>query len=89
MVILNVTNLSIEEISKINRVVVDEISFSLKKGEVLGIVGESGSGKTVTAMSLLNLLSDDLKISKGTINFLGTDICKASEKELEKIRGNS
>ena len=35
MVILNVTNLSIEEISKINRVVVDEISFSLKKGEVL------------------------------------------------------
>ena len=89
MVILNVTNLSIEEISKINRVVVDEISFSLKKGEVLGIVGESGSGKTVTAMSLLNLLSDDLKISKGTINFLGTDICQASEKELEKIRGNS
>lgn len=89
MVILNVTNLSIEEISKINRVVVDEISFSLKKGEVLGIVGESGSGKTVTAMSLLNLLSDDLKILKGTINFLGTDICKASEKELEKIRGNS
>lgn len=89
MVILNVTNLSIEEISKINRVVVDEISFSLKKGEVLGIVGESGSGKTVTAMSLLNLLSDDLKISKGIINFLGTDICKASEKELEQIRGNS
>ena len=40
-------------------------------------------------MSLLNLLSDDLKISKGTINFLGTDICQASEKELEKIRGNS
>lgn len=89
MVILNVTNLSIEEISKINRVVVDEISFSLKKGEVLGIVGESGSGKTVTAMSLLNLLSDDLKISKGIINFLGTDICKASENELEQIRGNS
>lgn len=89
MVILNVTNLSIEEISKINRVVVDEISFSLKKGEVLGIVGESGSGKTVTAMSLLNLLSDDLKISKGIINFLDTDICKASEKELEQIRGNS
>lgn len=89
MVILNVKDLSIEEISKINRVVVDEISFSLKKGEALGIVGESGSGKTVTAMSLLNLLSDDLKISKGYINFLGTDICNTSEKKLEQIRGNS
>lgn len=89
MVILNVKNLSIEEISKVNRVVVDEISFSLKKSEVLGIVGESGSGKTVTAMSLLNLLSDDLKISKGSIYFLNKNLCNVSEKELEEIRGNS
>ncbi|WP_418965582.1 ABC transporter ATP-binding protein [Cetobacterium sp.] len=88
MIILKVNNLSIEEISKINRVVVDEISFSLKKGESLGIVGESGSGKTVTAMSLLNLLSDDLRVSRGTVEFLGMNICKSSEKELEKIRGN-
>ena len=88
MVILKVNNLSIKEISKINRVVVEDISFSLKKGESLGIVGESGSGKTVTAMSLLNLLSEDLMISSGSIEFLGMDICKSSKKELEKIRGN-
>lgn len=89
MAILNVKNLSIEEVLKINRVVVDEISFSLKEGEVLGIVGESGSGKTVTAMSLLNLLPDNLKISKGVVNFLDKNLCNVSEKELEKIRGNS
>lgn len=89
MAILNVKNLSIEEVLKINRVVVDEISFSLKEGEVLGIVGESGSGKTVTAMSLLNLLPDNLKISKGVVNFLDKNLCTVSEKELEKIRGNS
>ncbi|MEG1450141.1 MAG: ABC transporter ATP-binding protein [Cetobacterium sp.] len=89
MSILKVENLSIEEISRFKRVVVDEISFSLKKGESLGVVGESGSGKTVTAMSLLNLLSEDLKISNGIINFLGEDISKFSETEMENIRGNS
>ena len=88
MVILKVKNLSIKEISKINRVVVEDISFTLKKGEALGIVGESGSGKTVTAMSLLNLLSEDLMVSNGSIEFLGINICKSSEKDLEKIRGN-
>ena len=88
MIILKVKNLSIKEISKINRVVVEDVSFTLKKGETLGIVGESGSGKTVTAMSLLNLLSEDLMVSNGSIKFLGIDMCKSSEKDLEKIRGN-
>ncbi|MGL4307506.1 MAG: ABC transporter ATP-binding protein [Cetobacterium sp.] len=88
MELLKIENLAIEEISKIKRIVVDEINFTLKSGETLGIVGESGSGKTVTAMSILKLLSNDLKVSKGKIIFDGEDISTFSEEEMEKIRGN-
>ncbi|MCJ8343777.1 MAG: ABC transporter ATP-binding protein [Cetobacterium sp.] len=88
MELLKVENLAIEEISKVKRIVVDEINFTVNRGETVGIVGESGSGKTVTAMSILRLLSDDLKISTGKIFFQGEDISKYSEKDMEKLLGN-
>lgn len=80
MELLKVENLAIEEISKVKRIVVDEINFTVNRGETVGIVGESGSGKTVTAMSILRLLSDDLKISTGKIFFQGEDIVNIVKK---------
>lgn len=64
------------------------VSFNLKKGEALGIVGESGSGKSVTMMSLMRLLADSGKITKGEIIFEGVDLTQLKEKDMEKVRGN-
>ncbi|MEQ8156329.1 MAG: ABC transporter ATP-binding protein [Clostridiaceae bacterium] len=64
------------------------ISFSLEKGEALGIVGESGCGKSVTMMSIMRLLQENGKIVDGQVQFDGKDIKNISEKEMEKIRGN-
>lgn len=56
------------------------VSFSLKKGEALGIVGESGSGKSVTSMSVMQLLQYPGKVKEGEIFFKGEDILKKRQK---------
>ncbi len=66
---------------------VDGISFSLGKGEILGIVGESGSGKSVTCFSVLKLIEEPGVVQADEIRFQGKDITLASEKEMAKIRG--
>ncbi|MBL4576715.1 MAG: ABC transporter ATP-binding protein [Opitutaceae bacterium] len=67
---------------------VDGVSFSIKKGETLGIVGESGSGKSVTCYSLLGLIPQPPgKIESGKAFFDGTDLLNCTPKELKKIRG--
>ena len=67
---------------------VDGVSFSLKKGEILGIVGESGSGKSVTVSSIMGLLPKPIgRIEEGEILFEGKDLTKLSKKELLKIIG--
>lgn len=64
------------------------VSFTLDKGEILGIVGESGSGKSVTARSIMRLLpSPPSKLKKGSIQFSGEELTTKSDKEMEKIRG--
>jgi len=68
---------------------VDGISFTLEKGETLGIVGESGSGKSQTAMSVLRLFEPNQYIHEGQIFFEGVEISKLPEKDLLHIRGNS
>lgn len=68
---------------------VDGVSFSVNKGEVLGIVGESGSGKSITAMSILRLIPNPPgKIVRGKIIFKETDLLKLNGQEMRKIRGN-
>ncbi|MEH7348770.1 ABC transporter ATP-binding protein [Gottfriedia acidiceleris] len=68
---------------------VNGISFSLKKGETLGIVGESGSGKSITSLSLLGLIpSPPGKIAGGSILFKGEDLLAKTEKQMRSIRGN-
>jgi len=67
---------------------VDGISFSIEKGEILGIVGESGAGKSITGFSILGLIDKPGEIVEGEILFNGEDLVKKSEKELQKIRGD-
>lgn len=66
---------------------VDDISFHVDKGEVLGLVGESGSGKSVTGFSILGLVDPPGKITQGVIRFKGKDIAGAKERELNRLRG--
>lgn len=67
---------------------VDGISFSLRRGETLGIVGESGSGKSVTNLSLIRLIPDPPgKIVSGEVIFDGVDLLQLSDAEIRKIRG--
>ena len=68
---------------------VDGVSFSLNRGEVLGIVGESGCGKSVTAQTIMRLIpTPPGRIEEGHIWFDGTDIAKMPLKEMKTIRGN-
>ncbi|MGL5380405.1 ABC transporter ATP-binding protein, partial [Clostridium sp.] len=64
------------------------VNFHLDKGEALGIVGESGCGKSVTMMSIMRLLADNGKLAGGEIYFDGKDLSKATERDMESIRGN-
>lgn len=68
---------------------VNNVSFSVKKGETLGIVGESGCGKSVTSLSILQLVGKPGKIVSGEINYAGKDITKYTSRQMKKIRGNN
>ena len=67
---------------------VNGVSFNLDHGKVLGIVGESGSGKSVTAYSILQILTHPGRIVGGSIRFNGQELVGLSDKEMRKIRGN-
>jgi oligopeptide transport system ATP-binding protein len=68
---------------------VNDVSFSIKPGETLGVVGESGCGKSVTALSVMRLIANPPgKIVDGHINFDGQDLLKKSPQELRDIRGS-
>lgn len=83
--LLSVRNLYVS-ISKIP--ILKNISFDLKKNQILGFVGESGSGKSITAFSIINLLRSKNITKTGTINYNGDFIESLGSKGFEKIRGN-
>ena len=66
----------------------NDVSFTLKQGEVLGIVGESGSGKSVTAYSVMGLTAYPGRLVGGEIRFNGHEVEKMTEKEFRKMRGS-
>ncbi|MCG8335865.1 MAG: ABC transporter ATP-binding protein [Proteobacteria bacterium] len=67
---------------------VDDVSFDLKKGEILGVVGESGCGKSVTAQTIMKLIPmPPGRIVDGSINFDGIDITGLSMEKMREIRG--
>jgi len=68
---------------------IEEVSFSLDQGEILGIVGESGSGKSVTALTIMGLLPrPPARIVAGEVRFAGEALIHQSEARLRKIRGS-
>ena len=67
---------------------VDGVSFAISPGETLGIVGESGCGKSVTALSIMRLLSKNARIVAGRVLFESRDLLTLTEDEMREIRGN-
>ena len=85
--ILTVENLSI---SFGENEVIHNISYTLKKNEILGIVGESGSGKSVSSLAILGLLQKKIsKITNGSITFKDLDLLQLNTKAFQSIRGNN
>lgn len=67
---------------------VNGISYNLDAGKVLGIVGESGSGKSVSAYSVLRILTDTGRVTEGEVLFKGENILNYSEQQMQKFRGS-
>jgi len=67
---------------------VDDVSFSIAGGQVLGLVGESGSGKSVTGFSIMGLVDPPGRVVEGAILYQGRDITRFSEREMRALRGN-
>ena len=68
---------------------VNNVSFSIKKGEVMGLIGETGAGKTTIALSIMNLLPyPPSHVINGEVLLNGRDVLKMSKKELRKMRGS-
>lgn len=87
--LLEVVNLQTAFQSDTGEVVsVDDVSFSLKPGETIGIVGESGCGKSVTSLSIMRLLGKSGRIKQGEIRFEGANLAQCTEERLREIRGN-
>ena len=89
MALLEVTDLSVHFETEDGVVrAVDGISYTVDRGQTLGIVGESGSGKSVSSLTVMGLTRSPNTRITGEILFEGRDLLKASEEELRKIRGN-
>lgn len=68
--------------------VVQDISFALRSGEMLGVVGESGSGKSLTALSIMRMLPTAAKLVGGTIKYQGRNLLDMPEEEITSLRGS-
>lgn len=68
------------------RKLVDDVSFSMQKGEVFALVGESGSGKSLTALALMRLLPGNMKLS-GRVSLAESDLLSLSEAQMRQVRG--
>ena len=84
--ILTISNLTITPKNALNRVLVSDVSLTLSAGKTTCIVGESGSGKSLTALSVMGLLSSQLQ-ARGSIKFLGQELTQLDNKALQGIRG--
>jgi peptide/nickel transport system ATP-binding protein len=86
--LLDVKNLGVEFRTRSGAVhALEDISFSIGRGETVGIVGESGSGKSVMCYAILGILDAAGRITGGSAVFGGLDLVKARERELQDIRG--
>ena len=89
MPILQVKNLHTSFFTDAGEVrAVNGISYNLDAGKVLGIVGESGSGKSVSAYSILRILTDTGRVTEGEVLFKGENILEYTEQQMQKFRGS-
>ncbi|MDB5981595.1 MAG: Oligopeptide transport system permease protein OppB [Pseudomonas sp.] len=87
--VLRVEGLSIELPDGADRShAVQDISFDVRKGEILCVIGESGSGKSVLSGAIMGDYAKGLRQSEGRIDFLGDDICQMGHEQLRNLRGN-
>ena len=84
--ILNIQNLSITPKNALERLLVNNVSLSLSAGKTTCIVGESGSGKSLTALSIMGLLSSQLQ-AQGSIQFQGQELMRLDNRAMQGIRG--
>ena len=86
MTLLQVSHLRV--VNRQGAALLDDVSFCLRAGEMLGLVGESGSGKTLTCRALMRLLPGEmLRVVGGEVHLHGQNILALSERQMEKIRG--
>jgi len=86
--IVEVEGLTIDFWQKSNWVnIVNDISFTIRRGESLGLAGESGCGKTTTALALLGYCHPNSRIRAGQVRFLGYDLLNLSDDQLQGLRG--
>ena len=86
--IVEIDNLTVEFMTRNGLVTaVENVSFSVKKGETLGVIGESGSGKSVTSLALMRILDTNGKILSGELVYSGVDLKRASNATMYGIRG--
>jgi peptide/nickel transport system ATP-binding protein len=86
--LLSVDRLTLDFRTRSGRVkALEEVSFTVEKGEVLGIVGESGSGKSVSAYAIMGLLDASAEIRAGRVRFAGIELLPGDGKALELVRG--
>ena len=86
--LFSVTNLSVAFPEKKGlHTVVNDISFEMEPGQILGVVGESGSGKSMTALAAMGLLKEDAQIMSGSICLDGQEILQLDQKEHCRLRG--
>lgn len=83
---LKIENLCVDLVLDKNYRIIDNISLNIEKGKIVSIVGESGSGKTLTFLTVLKLLSENMVISSGRILVDNIDIVGLSENEMLNIR---
>ena len=88
--LLEVRNLKVEiPTRKGTLIALEDVSFNLKAGEILGVVGESGAGKSMVGNSIIGLLGNPAQITDGEILLEGKRIDNLSDEEMEKIRGKN
>ena len=87
--LLSIKNLTVVFKTRLGEVpVIDDVSFSIAPGEILGIVGESGCGKTMTSLAIMGLMPEQGKVTSGSIRLSGEDLVVASEARMRGLRGN-
>ena len=85
--LLKIEDLTISPANALSRKLVSNVSFSIEPGKTTCVVGESGSGKSLTALSVMGLLSKQLVRTHGSVVFQGKDLASLSAEEMRKVRG--